>query len=357
MNEEQLRSAYSSALLRYMSSGSDDDLVRAEQLGQSSLEGGLDSSAVVLAHFKALVGKEAPSPEAEERSQHFLIAAIRPFAATRHRYEEITEELALLSDALILRSRELEIANADLEAFSFSVSHDLRTSLQTVSGFAQTLAAHHWDELSPEAQRYLDLILRSASGMNELIGNLLELARASRLPIEREMIDLGTVVEETMDELAPEIASGGTEVVVGQLPVVDGDPVLLKRVLVNLLSNAIKFSATKPRARVEIDFFEQDGERGVMVHDNGVGFDMKHSERLFHPFERLHRRDEYEGTGIGLALVARIIDRHGGRVWAESEPGQGATFYFTVGGREAPSGGSPDDSVGARGRTTRTSAG
>jgi light-regulated signal transduction histidine kinase (bacteriophytochrome) len=334
MDETELRPAYASALASFIDSGSDSDLARAQELGYEALEGGLDSAAVVLIHFDSLSpieSKDEPLDESIERSRRFLLEAIHPFAVTRHRYREMVEELALLNDNLIARGKELEIANDELEAFSFSMSHDLRTSLQAVIGFAQTLASRHWDELTPEARRYLDLILKSANGMNELISDLLELARASRLPITYGTVDLGDVAREAISELKPQIEAADAELVVGRLPVVDGDRVLLKRVLVNLVSNAVKFSRSgESRARVEIESFKQNGDDVVLVRDNGVGFDMKNSARLFRAFERLHRRDEYEGTGIGLALVARIIDRHGGRVWAESEPGKGATFYFAL---------------------------
>jgi light-regulated signal transduction histidine kinase (bacteriophytochrome) len=250
----------------------------------------------------------------------------------------VSDELAQMNDTLIERTRELEIANAELETFSYSISHDLRTSLQAVLGFAQTLATRNSEELKPEARRCVEMITKGAQGMSELVKDLLELAQANRLPLECEPVDLGLLVREAIGELEPQLAASDADLAIGELPVVDADRVLLKRVFVNLISNAIKFSrGAQPRARVEVDSFEQSETQVLFVRDNGIGFDMGESGRMFRAFERLHRGGEYEGTGVGLALVARIVDRHGGRIWAESEPGKGATFYFTLAGEESRS--------------------
>lgn len=345
MSELDLRSAYAAALWMYIAEESEEALARGRELGNASLERGLDSSAVALAHFEALRAGESPKDVAsecvDERSLHFLAETLRPFSNARHRLEQVGEELAQMNDALIERTRELEIANAELETFSYSISHDLRTSLQAVLGFAQTLATRYSEEMKPEARRCIEMITKGAQGMSELVNDLLELAQANRLPLECAPVDLGLLVREAIGELEPQLAASNVDLAFGELPVVDADRVLLKRVFVNLISNAIKFSrGAQPRPRIEVDFFEQSETQVLFVRDNGVGFDMGEYGRMFRAFERLHRGGEYEGTGVGLALVARIVDRHGGRIWAESEPGKGATFYFTLAveeSRSAPS--------------------
>lgn len=240
-------------------------------------------------------------------------------------------ELAALNEALLARREELETANAELEAFNFSVSHDLRNSLQAVMGFAQTLSARHGDDLPPEARRYVELIVQSAYGMGELIDDLFSFSQVNRVPLECKLVDVEILARQALTELEPQTEGRDLEIVLGHLPIVAADEILLKRVLVNLLSNAIKFTRENDRARVEIDSYQENGVPVILVRDDGIGFDMKHADRLYRAFERLHRRDEFEGTGVGLALVARIVERHGGRIWAESSPGRGASFYFTLG--------------------------
>jgi signal transduction histidine kinase len=330
-----LRSAYAGALWAYITTAKKNAPARAHEVGKASLRAGLDSSSVAAAHFEALAAGQLPdgitSELVTERSPRFLIEALRPFSDARHGFEQMSGELAQMNDNLIERTRELEIANAELETFSYSISHDLRTSLQAVLGFAQTLDARHSQDLLPEARRCIELIIKGSQGMNELVSDLLALAQAGRLPLELEPVDLGLLTSEAIAELEPQLAASDVDLMIGELPVVDADRVLLKQVFVNLISNAIKFSrGAKPRARVEVGSSRRSEASVVFVRDNGVGFDMGESGRLFQAFERLHGRGDFEGTGVGLALVARIVDRHGGRIWAESEPGKGASFYFTL---------------------------
>jgi light-regulated signal transduction histidine kinase (bacteriophytochrome) len=331
----ELSPAYARALTDHVAEGSERTLAHAQELGQEALETGLDSSAVAVAHLESLRAsglledREADT-KASARRQEFLLAALEPFSIVRHRYEHANEELACANETLLERTLELEAVNTELEAFNFSVSHDLRTSLQAILGFSQTLLARHRQELGPEAARFLDLILESTRGMGELIEDLLGFSQANRAPLEYEPVDIAALARSAINELEPQLEERKLEVVYGDLPVVRGDRILLKRVLVNLLSNAIKFTRGRQEARVEIGSFQQDGERVIFVRDNGVGFDMELSARLYRVFERLHRGDEFEGTGIGLALVERIVVRHGGRIWAESVSGEGATFYLTL---------------------------
>lgn len=335
MSEPDFRSAYAAALWSYIAEESEEALARGRELGNAIFAGGRDSLSVAVVHYEALRSGAPPEGVAgelvEERSFRFLTEALRPFSNARNEFEQINEELAKMNDALIERSKDLELANAELETFSYSISHDLRSSLQAVLGFAQTLTARHADDLKPEARRCVELITKSAQGMSELVSDLLELAQANRISLELEPVDLGQLAHEAVSELEAQLTASNVDLVIGELPVVDADRVLLKRVFVNLISNAIKFSReADPRARVEVGSSGQNGAPVLFVKDNGVGFDMSESGRLFRAFERLHSGGDFEGTGVGLALVARIVDRHGGRIWAEAEPGKGAAFYFTL---------------------------
>ena len=248
--------------------------------------------------------------------------------------ERTQEELARLNreleDRVRLRTAQLEAANAELEAFSYSVSHDLRAPLRHVEGFVGLLEREQ-PPATDKAAHYLRTIVRSARKMSVLIEDLLALSRASRAPLEKRDVPLGRLVEEVVQELAPECAGRRIEWRVGSLPVVRGDRALLRVVLQNLISNAVKYSRRSVPAIVEVGFERlPGGESAVFVRDNGVGFDMRQRDRLFGVFQRLHGEDEFEGTGVGLATARRVVHRHGGRIWAESGPGQGATFHFTI---------------------------
>ena len=228
------------------------------------------------------------------------------------------------------RTAELEEANRELEAFSYSVSHDLRAPLRAIDGFARILEQEVGSTLPPPSQRYLGLVRRSAQEMGTLIDALLKLARLGRRSVSRKPVELGELVREVFGELQAEHDGRAVEISIGDLPTVPADRLLLKHVLVNLLSNALKFTRPRDPALIEVGSYEEAGTQVVYVRDNGTGFDMRHVDSLFWPFQRLHRVDDYEGSGIGLALAARIVRRHGGRIWAEGAPGEGATFYFTL---------------------------
>ncbi|MBV9127288.1 MAG: hypothetical protein JO117_04300, partial [Verrucomicrobia bacterium] len=231
------------------------------------------------------------------------------------------------------RTVELEAANKELEAFSYSISHDLRAPLRAVDGFSQAVLEDYAAQLPAEGQRYLQTIREGAQRMGTLIDDLLTFSRLSRLPLQRRAVETNRLVSGVLAELSSEREGRQVKVDVQDLPVSSGDPALLQQVWCNLLSNALKYTRRRASAVVEIGCTQQDGESIYFVRDNGAGFDMRYTDKLFGVFQRLHRAEEYEGTGVGLALVQRIVQRHGGRIWAEAALDRGATFYFTLGGR------------------------
>lgn len=248
-------------------------------------------------------------------------------------------ELASLKDQLEERVRErtaeLVAANAELEAFSYSVSHDLRAPLRWIDGFTRALAEDHADELGPSGREYLRQLHESVERMTQLIDALLWLSQVTMRPIDREPVDLGAIAREIAAELEECEPERRVEWRIEGDLVVSGDGRLLRVLLDNLLRNAWKFTKDVPEAHIEVGSTEIQNERVCFVRDDGVGFEQGYADRLFRPFERLHPHDEFEGTGIGLALVRRIVVRHGGRVWAESRPDHGATFYFTLAPRRS----------------------
>jgi PAS domain S-box-containing protein len=240
----------------------------------------------------------------------------------------------LAERALRQRTAELEAANQELEAFSYSVSHDLRAPLRALDGFARILMEEHAPQLPPEAQRYLERIRDNAQRMGTLVDDLLAFSRTSRQPLRRREVDPAALVREVLNELDDQRQGRSVAIQVEAMPPCEADPSLLKQVYGNLISNAIKYTRARTDARIDIGARAGASSNGgpvYFVRDNGVGFDMKHADRLFGVFQRLHRAEEYEGTGVGLAIAQRIVYRHGGRIWAEAEPDRGATFYFTLG--------------------------
>ena len=233
-----------------------------------------------------------------------------------------------LEDRVRRRTEELDVANRELEAFSYSVSHDLRAPLRHVVGFASLLEQRASGALDDRARGYVRTITEAARRMGHLIDDLLAFSRMGRASLIPEHVSLGLLTADAKTEV--ELDAAGREIVwtIQPLPMVFADPALLRQVLVNLLSNAVKYSGTRPVAHIEVAATPQpDGSTLLYVKDDGVGFDMQYAGKLFGVFQRLHRADEFSGTGIGLANVQRIVQRHGGRVWAEAEPDRGATFY------------------------------
>jgi signal transduction histidine kinase len=228
------------------------------------------------------------------------------------------------------RTAELEAANKELEAFSYSVSHDLRAPLRHIEGFVEILQSTKADELDEESRHHLNTITESARQMARLIDDLLAFSRTARIEIKKSNVHLGELVAGCIRDLEPEVARRKVDWVIGTLPEVRADPALLRQVVLNILSNALKYTRPRPEARIELGAKSTRSEHVLFVKDNGVGFDMRYAHKLFGVFQRLHRSSEFEGTGIGLANVRRIIARHGGRTWAEGELEKGATVFFSL---------------------------
>jgi signal transduction histidine kinase len=246
------------------------------------------------------------------------------------RDKEIRLLNADLERRVVARTAELEAANKELESFSYSVSHDLRAPLRHIDGFVELLTKHAGPTMDEKGRRHLATISRSARQMGALIDDLLAFSRMGRVEMRKISVNLAALADEVAQDLKVDVKNRRVEWKFGQLPTVHGDPAMLRLVFQNLFSNAIKYSGPKESARIEVDAHPRNGEIVVSVHDNGVGFDPTYAHKLFGVFQRLHGPAEFEGTGIGLANVRRIVSRHGGRTWAEGAIGQGATFYFSL---------------------------
>jgi PAS domain S-box-containing protein len=255
------------------------------------------------------------------------MAAIRDISDRKRAEDRIT---ALHAD-LARRVAELGALNQELESFSYSVSHDLRAPLRSIAGFSQALREDYTGRLDAQADDYLGRITAAATRMGALIDDLLGLSRVSRREMHREPVDVGAIAAAVVEQLRRAEPERRVDVAIGEGLRASADPALLRVVIENLLGNAWKFTSGRPVARIELGPATASGPGAYCVRDNGVGFDMAYAHKLFGAFQRLHAAHEFPGTGIGLATVQRIISRHGGRVWAESEPGAGAAFYFTLG--------------------------
>ncbi|HNY65834.1 MAG TPA: ATP-binding protein [Deltaproteobacteria bacterium] len=228
------------------------------------------------------------------------------------------------------RTAELERANRELESFSYSVSHDLRAPLRAIEGFSRILEEDYQGSLDDEGRRVLSVIVDNTRNMSKLIDDLLAFSRVGRYELKHSPLDMNAMVRAVLDEVVPAGDRGRISLAVHPLLGAKGDPALIRQVWINLLSNAVKFSSKKEHPRIEVGSRETDGAVLYCVKDNGAGFDMAYGSKLFGVFQRLHSVKEFEGTGVGLAITQRIVTRHGGRIWAEAEPGQGATFFFTL---------------------------
>ena len=227
-------------------------------------------------------------------------------------------------------NRELQVVNRELEAFSYSVSHDLRGPLRAIDGFCALLEMRHAGTLGEEGAHHLARVRQAAKRMSGLIEDLLRLAKTAREPLRLQAVDVAALVRDCLREFDDDIARRRIDVRVHPLPVCRADPGLLQQVLHNLIGNAVKYTRRRSAPVIEVGSQSAPGEQQLFIKDNGAGFYMQHAAKLFEAFERLHGHDEFEGSGVGLAIVQRIVQRHGGRVWAEAEPDRGATFFVAL---------------------------
>ena len=297
------------AMLEGLAAGADDFISKASDF------------AVIKARVRAQLRRK----QFEDENRHFREQLLR-------KELEATEARAArqLAEARAALAEELEQKNLELEAFSYSVSHDLRAPLRTIDGFSAALVEDHADKLDDVGREYLGRVRKATERMSHIIEDLLRLAKVSTGELRIERCDLGVIAARVLAQLAEHDPGRAVETVIARDLVVDADPGLMHAVLENLLGNAWKFTAPRTPAVIEVGAIEREGRRVFFVRDNGVGFDAAHADKLFRPFYRLHSDSEFEGTGIGLATVQRIIARHGGRIWAEGAPDRGATVMFCL---------------------------
>jgi two-component system sensor histidine kinase/response regulator len=260
----------------------------------------------------------------------FKLSVVLPVLSRALTVQRLRLENAALERRVRERTAELEAANQELEAFSYSVSHDLRAPLRHIDAFTHRLVKDFGAQLPPAAQDLLQRVCHGAQRLGILIDDLLNLSRFSRQPLAKRIVNLASLVDQVLADHQSEREGRDVEFRIGHLPECLGDASLLKQVFINLLSNALKFTRKCEKAIIEIECQERPGELECIVRDNGAGFDMQYAGKLFGVFQRLHSVDEFDGTGVGLSIVHRIVLRHGGRVWAEAEVGKGATFHFTL---------------------------
>lgn len=319
-----LRDQHRAGLARYLETGEERVLGRRLELTAVRADGSELPVEV------SILRVDVPGPPLFTGFIRDIGERVRGQAELMRAHRELAEHAAELERRVDERTRHLVELNAELESFAYSVSHDLRAPLRAMDGFSQIVLEEHAGELSEDARSYLSRIREGVRRMGDLIDDLLAFSRLGRLPLHVRRVDPVGVARDALAELGPE---GARWVTFGDLPPCRADPSLLKQVFLNLLDNAIKFTRDRPDPRVEVGSRAGSGDAVVyFVGDNGVGFDMAYADRVFGVFQRLHERERYEGTGVGLALVQRIVHRHGGRIWVDAAPDRGATFSFTLEG-------------------------
>jgi light-regulated signal transduction histidine kinase (bacteriophytochrome) len=332
---QSLRDAYAATLGRHLVRADESTLLQAYELGRRALGDGLGVLDIVMLHHAALetlgAADGAPIGPRLGRAAEFLAESLSPFEMSLRGYREANARLVTMNDMLTQAKAQTDAANRELEAFSYSVAHDLRAPLRSIKGFSQALLDDYADKLDDAGRQHLCYVHESAQEMTELIDGLLMLSRVTRSDLRRERVDLAAMAQAVVSQLRKASPARAVRTTIPPELVVEGDPRLLRVLLENLIGNAWKFTSKHALAHIEVGARAQESETSYFVRDDGAGFDMAYAGKLFGVFQRLHTVNEFEGTGIGLATVKRIVDRHGGRAWAEGEVDRGATFYFTLG--------------------------
>jgi light-regulated signal transduction histidine kinase (bacteriophytochrome) len=327
---EDIRKDYAGTLSGYLIQADEEARLHAHELGRKALIGGIGVLDIVTLHHEALASLAEAGSLPLERAAEFLAESLTPFEMSLRGYREANDQLSTANANLQQAKAATEAVNRELEAFSYSVAHDLRAPLRSIDGFSLALLEDCADVLDDAGKQHLRFVREAAQDMAALIDGLLSLSRVTRSELRREMVDLAELARSILAQFRRVTPDRDVETVVAEELAAEGDARLLRGLLENLLGNAWKFTGRRATARIEVGLTQSGGERTYFVRDNGAGFDMAYAGKLFGTFQRLHLSSEFEGSGIGLATVQRIVHRHGGRVWAESAVGRGATFYFTL---------------------------
>ena len=334
--------SYASAILNILEDAAEEktQLASTQRAILNILEDAAIEKTQLEATQKAVLNILEDAAEEKDRladTQRAALNILEDFDIERKKAEQVNVELrneiaerARAEEALRLAKATAEGASKELEAFSYSVAHDLRAPLRSIDGFSQALVEDYGDRLDADGKKYLKHVREAAQQMGELIDDLLNLSRVTRAELRRERVDVSELARSVFGRLRESQPDRQVELVVQDAMVAQADPRLLDVVLTNLLGNAWKFTGKRASARIEVAAKAGEHPQVYLVRDNGAGFDAKYADKLFGVFQRLHTAQEFEGTGIGLATVQRIVHRHGGRIWAEAQVDRGATFYFTL---------------------------
>jgi light-regulated signal transduction histidine kinase (bacteriophytochrome) len=327
---------YAGALKSHITGPGDAALTRAYELGRAALNDGLGVLDMATLHAEALriaavEGAPAAKPVEADKASEFFIESLSPFEMSLQGYRESNARLTAVNEALDQARIATEAANRELESFSYSVAHDLRAPLRSIDGFSQALLEDYDDKLDEEGRQHLHYLRESAQQMAQLIDDLLNLSRVARSALKREAVDLSALARDVLATLAQREPTRTVTTKVQDGLIAQGDERLLKVALENLLGNAWKFTGKRADAEIVFGSAIRDGKVSYFIRDNGAGFDAAYAHKLFIVFQRLHGANEFEGTGVGLATVQRIVRRHGGSIQADGAVDRGATFTFSLG--------------------------